>query len=73
MATHHRPLSLFIKKSVNVLVECRKCGHSTVFDPRELAWFADERLDPNQLPFRCTKCRSRDVRASAEFSKPPTR
>lgn len=73
MATYHRPLKLFIKKGVNVKVECRKCNHSAVFDPRELAWFADENLDPYQLRLRCTKCGSRNFRTSAEFTKPPTR
>lgn len=67
MAKYHRPLRQYIDNKVRVLAQCRRCEHAASFDAATLARRWGDQVDPWQLPFRCRRCRSRDVRVSPDL------
>ncbi|HEV2673267.1 MAG TPA: hypothetical protein VGV37_01915 [Aliidongia sp.] len=72
MADYTRPLRQYVEHGIQILVECRQCGHTATFSPFGLAARWGKDIDPAFLPFRCCapreadgrRCRSRSVRVS---------
>jgi ribosomal protein L37E len=59
-----RTLSELGRHGAQLEITCRNCGNSAVFAVLELTNWIGHDADPENLKFRCSRCRSRRFRWS---------